>query len=111
MTNNKKVKMIISNIVEKIKRQYRPEKIVLFGSYAYGSPVEDSDIDLLIIKETCKRPVDRRVEVRKIIYDQKRRVPVSPLVFTKREINKRLDIGDDFFQEIMGRGKVLYEEV
>ncbi len=49
MKMKKEVKTIVSEIVEKLKREYKPLKIILFGSYAYGNPTEDSDIDLLIL--------------------------------------------------------------
>lgn len=100
-------KGMISKIVEKIKKEYQPEKIILFGSYAYGKPTEDSDIDLLIIKESNKRRIDRFCEVRKIIRDIKG-ISVQPVVFTRAEINKRLKIGDDFIKEILKKGEVLY---
>ena len=61
-----KYKKTILEITEKIKKKYRPDKIILFGSYAYGEPDEDSDIDLFIIKNTRKRRIYRFVEVKKI---------------------------------------------
>ena len=57
----------IKIIVDKIISEYKPKKIILFGSYAYGTPTEDSDIDLLIVKDTDERPIDRWVEVKKIL--------------------------------------------
>ncbi|KAF5414277.1 MAG: hypothetical protein C5S38_05075 [Candidatus Methanophagaceae archaeon] len=63
------VENILSEIVEKLKSEYKPLKIILFGSYAYGNPTEDSDIDLLILKDTTKRRVDRFVQVKRIIYN------------------------------------------
>jgi len=105
-----KVEAIIKEIVEILTEKYKPEKIILFGSYAYGNPTEDSDIDLLIIKETDKkRRVDRFVEVKRIIFNPKIRIPISPLVLTKDEIKERLEMGDDFIEEILTKGKVLYE--
>jgi len=83
--------------------------VILFGSYASGRPTEHSDIDLLIIKDTDARMVDRFIEVKRLIYDPHLRIPVSPLVYTPQELEKRLDMGDDFVQEIMDTGKVLYE--
>jgi len=105
-----KVEAIIKEIVGILTEKYKPEKIILFGSYAYGNPTEDSDIDLLIIKETDKkRRVDRFVEVKRIIFNPKIRIPISPLVLTKEEIKERLEMGDDFIEEILTKGKVLYE--
>ena len=54
--------------------------------------------------------VDRFVEVKRLIYDPQLRIPVSPLVYTPQELEERLDMGDDFVEEIMSEGKVLYEE-
>ena len=110
MVNDKKIKKLINKLAEKIIIKYKPEKIILFGSYVYGNPSQDSDIDLLIIKNTSKRPLDRRVNVREIIYDQKRRIPVSPLVFTEDEIEKCLSVNDYFIEEIIKKGEVLYEK-
>ena len=59
---------IILDIVEKIKEGYDPQMIMLFGSYAYGKPHEDSDIDLLVVKKTAQRPIDRRVFVSRFYF-------------------------------------------
>jgi predicted nucleotidyltransferase len=100
---------IISKIVKKIKEEYQPEKIILFGSYAYGKPAKNSDIDLLIIKESNKRRIDRFCEVRKIIRNIKG-ISIQPVVLTKDELNKRIKMGDDFIKEILAEGKVLHGE-
>lgn len=104
------VKTILSEIIEKLKRDYKPLRITLFGSYAYGNPTEDSDIDLLILKETKNRRVDRFVLVKRIIYNPNCKIPISPLVYTPEELEERLRIGDDFFKEIIQKGVVLYEK-
>jgi len=109
MVDKRKIRRLINKLVEGIRIKYKPEKIILFGSYVYGKPSRNSDIDFLIVKNTSKRPLDRRVEVRKIIYDQKRRVPVSPLVFTEKEIEECLAVNDYFIEEIIRKGKILYE--
>lgn len=108
MTKIKKVKETITQIAEKIKNTYQPEKIILYGSFSYGKPREDSDIDLLIIKDTTSSPIDRQREVRKIVSDPKRLIPFQPIVVTPQELNQRLNIGDQFFHEIISRGEVLY---
>lgn len=108
MATNKEVRKIIIEMVEKIKQEYQPEKIILFGSYACGVPDRDSDIDLLIIKKTHDRPIDRRVSVARIVSDPKRLIPVEPIVLTPKEVNDRLKIGDQFIKEILKKGKVLY---
>lgn len=98
----------IERIVKQIAEGYRPLKVILFGSYAWGEPTEDSDIDLLVVKETPERFIDRWVAVREMIADPKRRTPVEPIVVTPEELRRRIAVGDQFFQEIVQRGKLLY---
>jgi len=103
---------VIKKIVDILVKEYHPDKIILFGSYAYGKPTEDSDIDLLIIKAIDeKRRIDRIVEVRRLVHNSIKRIgiPFSPIVLTKEELYNRLEIGDDFIEEITNKGKVLYE--
>jgi len=98
----------IERIVKRIAEGYRPLKVILFGSHVWGEPTEDSDIDLLIVKETSDRFIDRWVAVRELIADPQRRIPVSPIVVTPGELMRRLAGGDQFFQHIVSRGKLLY---
>jgi predicted nucleotidyltransferase len=103
---------IIKKIVDTLIKEYHPDKIILFGSHAYGKPTEDSDVDLLIIKEIDeKRRIDRIVEVRRLVHNSLKGIgiPFSPIVLTKEELCKRLEMGDDFIEEITTKGKVLYE--
>lgn len=106
--SGREVQKAIEQLVNQIVEQYPPEKIILFGSYAYGTPDTGSDVDLLIIKETEERPIDRRVTVRRITYTPRRGLPFSPLVITPQELARRLEMGDPFYHEIVTRGEVLY---
>lgn len=99
---------IIRDILQKIVAGYSPQKVILFGSLAYGQLDENSDIDLLIIKDTDKRPIERWMEVKRLLRDRNRKVSISPLVYTSREIEDRLAIKDFFLQEVLEKGKVLY---
>ena len=99
--------LFLKKIISRIVKKYQPEKIILFGSFAWGKPSEDSDIDLLIIKKTKKRFLNRLFEVRKIVDGE---IPLDVLVHTPEEIEKRLKLGDFFYREIIERGKVLYEK-
>ena len=101
-------KTALDKIIRQLVEAYRPEKIILFGSYAYGVPHEDSDLDLLIIKTTAQPFIDRLAQVRKILTDPKRSVPLEPFVLTPEELEARLSIGDQFNEEIITRGEVLY---
>ncbi|MFQ5615694.1 MAG: nucleotidyltransferase domain-containing protein [Anaerolineales bacterium] len=94
-------------IIERLKK-VNLSKLILFGSYAYGKPKADSDIDLLIVKETSERFIDRWVAVRRLLSDSKRMIPLETLVLTPQEVSTRLAIGDQFLAEIVEKGKVLY---
>ncbi|HEY0087825.1 MAG TPA: nucleotidyltransferase domain-containing protein [Candidatus Lokiarchaeia archaeon] len=104
------VEIILNQIVDKLKIHYDPIKIILFGSYAYGTPSEGSDIDLFIVKNTTKRRVDRFVEVKRLIFNPNLKIPVSPLVYTPLELEDRIKIGDNFIEEILQKGVILYEK-
>ncbi len=109
-TEEQDIKAVISKLVDRLREQYQPEKIILFGSHAYGNPDTESDIDLLIIKDTSERPIDRRVAVRKMISDIRNKIPFSSIVLTPEELSHLLMIGDDFLKEITDKGLVLYEK-
>ncbi len=102
------IEPILKEIVEVLVRDYQPETIILYGSYAYGTPTRHSDIDLFIVKETEKGTIDRYVEAARIIFDRNRPLPVQPLVVTPMELEERLNIGDPFFKEILSKGRRLY---
>lgn len=97
----------IQSVTRRIVQGYQPEKVILFGSYAWGKPSKDSDIDLLIIKKTKKKWLERNLEVRKIIDGE---LPVDILIRTPEEVRKRLRMGDFFYQDIETKGKYLYEK-
>ena len=102
-TNQRLIKKVIKQIID----QFSPKKVVLFGSYAYGRPTPDSDVDLLVIMESNKRPVERAVEVTKSLRFYP--FPMDIMVRTPAEIRKRIHLGDDFYREILKRGKIIYE--
>jgi predicted nucleotidyltransferase len=108
MTSSPKLRKLILEIADRIRREYKPERIVLFGSHATGTAGPDSDIDLLIVKNTRERPIDRRVEVARIASDPRRLVPLEPIVLTPAEVEERLAVGDQFVREIVERGEILY---
>ena len=100
---------IIGDITKRLVEKYSPLKIILFGSNVSGKASIESDIDLLIIKETKERFLDRWMKVRSILADPNRKIPVETIVITPIELENRLKIGDQFFNEIVNTGKVLYE--
>lgn len=101
-------KELIERITEKIKEQYKPEKIILFGSLAWGKPSKDSDIDLFIVKRTKLKIRQRAIKVRKILREENALTAIDILVYTPEEISERLKLGDSFISKILRKGKVLY---
>lgn len=96
--------------VERIVSALKPEKIILFGSYAYGNPTHDSDVDLLVIMKTRKKRAERYVAVSQVLYP--RQFPVDIIVKTPKEVEEAMKGGKDnsfFIREIVKKGKVLYD--
>lgn len=95
-------------LVKKLIDNYRPEKIILFGSVARNQHTNNSDIDLLIIKKSEKKRPFRIKAVFEALRGIKRNYPLDPLVYTPDEIKKRLSIGDYFIKRVLNEGKILY---
>ncbi len=93
--------------VRKIVANLRPEKIILFGSYAYGTPTPDSDVDLLVIMRTRATRKERYLAVSLLL--DPRPFPVDIIVKTPAEIRSALSKRHFFIREIVTRGRVLYE--
>ncbi len=96
-------------MTQRIIESFQPEKIILFGSYAYGQPEFHSDLDLLVITNRHRRKSvferDRLVATAA----RPRGVAMDVIVRTPAEVARRLKIGDPFFREVMNKGQVLYE--
>jgi predicted nucleotidyltransferase len=107
--SNKYSEELVRRVVKKLVSDYSPQRIILFGSYAYGTPDLDSDIDLLIIKDTQESFFDRLTRVRKVVSGTHRGIPFDPLVLTSDEIKSRLRAGDQFIEEILEKGRVVYD--
>jgi len=93
--------------IQRIAQELHPEKIILFGSFAYGKPTPNSDVDLLVIMDTDIPEKERSWAVSRLLLP--RLFPVDILVKTPQEIQVALSNGDFFIQEILTYGKVLYE--
>lgn len=90
-----------------IVREFAPRQVILFGSHAYGTPTEDSDVDLLVVMDIPEAEATRQaVAIRQRI---PRRFRMDLLVRTPREISYRVAHNDWFLREVLERGKVLYE--
>lgn len=99
----------IENIKNQLIKKYKPEKIILFGSHAWGEPSKDSDFDFCIIKEgvDMKSRYQRMLEVERLI---KYKEASDFLVYSPYEIRKRVWLGDPFIKKIVNEGKVIYGE-
>jgi HEPN domain-containing protein/predicted nucleotidyltransferase len=93
-------------VVQRLVDAYDPERIILFGSHATGVAREGSDIDLLVVKATNRRPIDRRAEVEHLVSD--RTVPLDILVYTPQELRDLFAAGSPFVEEVIESGRVLY---
>lgn len=101
MNNKKEVEKIINQIVKK----YKPEKIILFGSFASGKTKENSDVDLLVIKKTKDRFTTRLFKIAEII---KSSLGTDILVYTPKEWKSALEEENYFIEEINKKGKLVY---
>lgn len=98
----------IQKVTETIIQEFKPKKVVLFGSYAWGSPKKNSDIDLFIIKDDAKKNTrEMAIDLEKILDD--RDVPIDLLVYKPDQVAKRLAMNDQFVTKIFRDGRVLYE--
>lgn len=96
----------IEEFVQRLVDEYEPEKVILFGSYAYGTPSDGSDVDLLVVMNTSVAPVLKAAEIRKAL---RRDFPIDLIVRTPEQVVQRLAWDDFFLQDIFEKGKVLHE--
>ena len=95
----------IQTVADKIAKQFQPERIILFGSYAYGTPNEDSDVDLLVVMPLPNKGRGRASGIRLHLDIS---FPLDLVVCDPEYIAQRIEMNDFFLQEITARGKVLY---
>lgn len=106
------ISQVLSNIVERLTENLDISKVILFGSYAWGTPEGDSDIDLLVVSNkrgfcgTYKERVKQRLQVKELLRDLS--VPVDLFVYTVDEWNKLLESKAYFFKQINEQGISLY---
>jgi predicted nucleotidyltransferase len=97
----------IQAVVRLIAEKFNPERVILFGSYAYGRPRQESDVDLLVVMETKMREREQRLEISRAL--SPRPFPLDILVRTPRQLKERIVMGDFFLSRIVAQGRVLYE--
>ena len=93
-------------LCKRIAQEFKPEKIILFGSHAYGQPTPESDLDFLVVMQFEGDPLEQAVAMLNWLNVL---MPIDLLVRTPEQIRHRLEMGDSFMRDIIERGKVMYE--
>ncbi|MCC7145741.1 MAG: nucleotidyltransferase domain-containing protein [Phycisphaeraceae bacterium] len=96
----------IQDVCEQLVRQFRPEKVILFGSYAKGDVSADSDVDLMVVMPFEGSPAYKAAELSQAV---PHRFPIDLLVRTPQQIEQRLALNDFFIRDILNTGHVLYD--
>ncbi|MGH7139242.1 MAG: nucleotidyltransferase domain-containing protein [Pirellulales bacterium] len=97
---------VIRSYARRVAERFQPEKIILFGSYAYGKPRADSDVDLLVIMP-ARNELDQAFKIRCEVPTQ---FPMDLIVLKPQNLKWRLDERESFVTEIVTKGKLLYEK-
>lgn len=97
----------LDHVVQRLVEEYQPEKIIVFGSMATGQVHEDSDVDLFLIKDTLRRPIDRLKDVAQYL---SRKVGIDCVVWTPQEIAETKSSNGFLRNEILKKGKVIYDK-
>jgi predicted nucleotidyltransferase len=107
---------IKQKIIEKLSANVNLYKVILFGSFAYGNPGKDSDIDLIVVTddETMPRNYEENIshylKVSSALRDIKKNIPMDLIVHTKSMYSKFIELGSLFSKEILKKGEILYEK-
>jgi predicted nucleotidyltransferase len=97
---------VIRRFARQVAERFHPDKIILFGSYAYGTPHADSDVDILVVMPAWNE-ISKASRIRQTVSYC---FPMDLIVRTPENLRWRLEAGDWFLREIVSRGKVLYEK-
>ena len=96
----------IRRFARRVAEQFRPDKIILFGSHAYGEPNADSDADLLVVM-AARNQLDQAAKIRLAVPAS---FPMDLIVRTPKNFRQGIAERDSFTLEILSKGKILYEE-
>ena len=97
---------VIRRFARQVAERFQPDKIILFGSHAYGTPNADSDVDILVIMSAR----NQGSKAGRIRWEVPAPFPMDLIVRTPENLRWRLAEGDSFHTEIVSKGKVLYEK-
>lgn len=96
----------IQETANKIAQEFQPDKIILFGSWAWGTPGQDSDVDLFVVKD-AENTRQLAGNIRGFLWESKE--PLDIIVYKPENVDKSIDKGNFFIRNIVSNGKVLYE--
>ena len=96
----------IDELTARIASEFSPDRIILFGSHAYGQPGNDSDVDILVVLPFDGKPVRKAIEIRNKVNAA---MPLDLIVRTPEQLAERLAQNDWFIRDIVERGRTLYE--
>lgn len=96
----------IRDVSERIAQQFAPDRIILFGSYAYGSPNEGSDVDLLVVLPFEGKPYRKAAEIAAAVHAG---FPLDILARRPDDIERRYREADPLVREALDRGRTLYD--
>ena len=97
---------VIRALTRRVAEQFKPDRIILFGSYARGNPRPESDVDMLVIMDTPLKEVEQAIQIcQRIEY----MFGLDLIVYTPKHLEQRVKLGDWFLRDILAEGKVLYE--
>lgn len=96
----------IRAFARRIAAEFHPRRIILFGSYAYGTPTEDSDVDLMVVTGRATDSLEKSIKIRQRVNSP---FPLDMLVRSEAELRRRYQMEDWFIREIVDKGIVVYE--
>lgn len=97
---------LIEALSQRIIREFQPERIILFGSYASGEANDDSDIDLLVVLPFEGKAAYKAAQIRTKVHPE---FPLDLIVRTPQQVADRLSMNDWFMRDIFAKGRILYE--
>ena len=97
---------VIRRFARQVAERFRPEKVILFGSHAYGTPHADSDVDILVVMP-ARNQIDQACRIDDALDPP---FPLDLIVRTPKNLAWRLAAGDSFLREIVTKGRILYEK-
>jgi predicted nucleotidyltransferase len=105
MTNT--IKSQLDQVIQRLVKEFKPNKIILFGSHAWGTPDADSDIDILVIVSASDIPPTRRASLAYRTL-QGLKIPIEVIVSTQKEIDRYRSVPASLTRKILEKGQVIY---